>query len=402
MFPTSTIRRGLKGTGYIILITVLFSCESAKDYKINISNASINSAGGAFTISLEGKSERQFDGRIIIEGIELKTFQVQSSPNPDLSTIEFDIKELVDLAIFDTLISTNKLPTKIILYNADKEIKIDTTFNLPFSAPPIITTIRVIEPKQLSGNINLYSKRDFIRNLVRNGGHQIYNPKSKLLARMFTDTTQSLKISLEIDPTYDKTIIARWPSAKNKNYHYSNIQSVIIESAKQYESIESDSRNKRIERDVRMRYSGLNDICLISFKSKNEFVIIKLFETAVDNINPVFSNYSRVFTGDPQFEGHVFLRTEEFFGYSPYRVPFTGAVYGDIKQVLVEGVPIQFTPGEDIYVKRTLALDNGYNRINVTVIDKRGNRTKGFIEVTMERMTDEKVKIENNIDIDNN
>lgn len=177
---------------------------------------------------------------------------------------------------------------------------------------------------------------------------------------------------------------------------------MIIESAKEYESIESDSWNKRIERDVRMRYSGLNDIFLISFKSKNEFVIIKLFETAVDNIKPVFSNYSRVFTGDPQLEGHVFLRTEEFFGYSPYRVPFTGAVYGDIKQVFVEGVPIQFTPGEDIYIKRTLALDNGYNRINVTVIDKRGNRTKGFIEVTMERMTDESVKIENNIDIDNN
>lgn len=196
MFPTSTIRRGLRGTGYIILVIALFSCESAKDYKINISNASINSAGGTFTISLEGKSERQFDGRIIIEGIELKTFQVQSSPNPDFSTIDFGIKEIVDLAIFDTLISTNKLPTKIILYNDGKKIKIDTTFNFPFSTPPIITAIRITEPKQLSGNINLYSKSDFIRNLVRNGGHQIYNPKSKLLATVFTDTTQSLKISL--------------------------------------------------------------------------------------------------------------------------------------------------------------------------------------------------------------
>src|SRR5690606_37025399 len=104
-----------------------------------------------------------------------------------------------------------------------------------------------------------------------NGGHILNNPKSKLLATMFTDTTQTVKVSLEIDSTYDKTIIARWPSTKNRMYNYSDIQSVIIESAKEYESIESDSKNNRVERDVKMRYSGLNDIFLISFNSKDEF-----------------------------------------------------------------------------------------------------------------------------------
>lgn len=402
MFVIITLMKRLENSILVILIVSLFSCESAKDYTAKVANASISPTGGAFEISLEGKSRRHFEGRIIVDGTEVNTFEVASSPYPEFYQVTFDIKKIVDLAAFDTLISFNNLPVKIVLLNKAREIRIDTIINFPFRRPPVVTSFRIIEPEQLRGVVNLFSEADFIRNLVRNGGHVIDNPKTKLLPTIFTDTTQTVKVSLEIDSTYHKTVIGRWPSIKNRFYNRPDIESVMIESAKRYESIENESRKNIVEKSVKMRFSGLNDIFLISFRNRDEFVIIKLFEAAVDNIGPVFSDYSRSFDGDPEIEGHVFLRSEKFYGYNPYRVPFTGFVHGDIKQILIEGVPIQFTVGEDIYAKRTLDLDNGYNRVDVTVIDKRGNRTKGFIEITIERMTDEQVKIENNIDIDNN
>jgi hypothetical protein len=390
----------------MISLLAVLSCESRKDFKLSIKNTQVYATGGQFTISVESPRERYFQGKIIIDGTEVQEFQLSSSPIPKPSVIQFGIKDILDTNAIDSMIANNTLEANVTLFNYEKQIKLDTTIQFDFITPPIIYDLKVIEPTQFRVDKYSYNKKDFIKNLIYNGGHGVYNPNSRLLTTIFNDTSKYIKVSLTIDSAYDKAVIVRWPNPKNRSSNkYGDFQTVLKKYSESYQNIKDNKREMKgkylVERELQLRYSGMLDYYLILFKNKDEYSFIKLFETIVDDVKPIHS-ISDSFSGDPRFEGSVYLTTKHFEGYSPYRVPFVGTVYGDVDKVYLEGIPINFNTGEEFYFKRSLNLDFGYNRLELKIIDKRGNVTKGFIPITMERVKDEKFKIENNIDINNN
>ena len=95
------------------------------------------------------------------------------------------------------------------------------------------------------------------------------------------------------------------------------------------------------------------------------------------------------------------MSTKNFYGHNPYNVPFVGKAYGDISKIYIDNIQVPFKIGEEIYFKKRVYLDGGYNRIPVKIIDKIGNVTESFITVTIESMSNIKIDIDNEVNIDN-
>ena len=81
-------------------------------------------------------------------------------------------------------------------------------------------------------------------------------------------------------------------------------------------------------------------------------------------------------------------------------VPFVGRAYGDIKAIYVDNMKVNFKVGEEIYFKKKVYLDGGYNRIPIKIIDFSGNTTESYIPITIEDMNTNDINIDNNINID--
>ncbi len=99
-----------------------------------------------------------------------------------------------------------------------------------------------------------------------------------------------------------------------------------------------------LEDEIEATYSGLVGLYVINIDKNGLYTYHEVANYIVDETAPMFNNYKYgTFTGDERFEGLLCLSTENFYGFNPYKVPFTGQVYGDIKEIYVDGKRIPFT-----------------------------------------------------------
>lgn len=208
-------------------------------------------------------------------------------------------------------------------------------------------------------------------------------------------------ISFECKECYDAIII---------RYKLNSENLPTEESLKEFLD-DPSSIDRKIKRDnedifqateeIKIRENGLVGIYLILRDKDKELFIYEIAGLKSDGKAPVFreSEYCS-FSGDPEYEGLVCLDTKQFEGndYSGYSVPLKGKIFGDVKELRINGKSVNFKKGE-FYKRIHMMLKTGYNQIPIVLKDKYGNTNETYMEVTLSRIKDEPTI---DIDIENN
>lgn len=144
-------------------------------------------------------------------------------------------------------------------------------------------------------------------------------------------------------------------------------------------------------------------------------IILKIFSTPQDNKvpdklypplieqgqqkcpNPILLNGNKIVTiiiDNKKHEGQVTIDAREFSGYSPFNIPFVACIIGRVAELYVDGKKVTEFKGEagEVFFRRKISLENGYNRIPIKAIGKSGNATEGYVEVTINE-TPDKIEI---------
>ncbi len=97
------------------------------------------------------------------------------------------------------------------------------------------------------------------------------------------------------------------------------------------------------------------------------------------------------------YEAKICINFKDFSGHSPYNIPFVLTSYGSVSEIYVAGELVNEYKGEwgEIFFRRNIPLEGGYNRIPVKVISKSGKIRESYIEVNIEDKP-EQIEIKNN------
>lgn len=416
----------------LTLVTLLLSaCSDYTDHRIKIAETPSFGIFEDINIDLgvQGKNELIYSVELLYKGKLLATETITSSYKSSLIPVSIDLSKIQDKSIdFATdIVGQNKVVIDIVLSNENQKIALDTSINisirpLPISQPTSIELSNgksdltsaiqssLIEVRKKYPNLQATKQYRvaFINELLKHnkkGLHsEISSEQLKPLKKGFEINT-----TLQTDTVFKHTIIGRYPAINNSYYDEVNFEKVISEYIEtKLDSIESDWKGGMNNKDyvitdkISSDYVGLIGIYLINIDQYGQFTYQQIGAYLSDAIPPKFSNTTYCTEpNNPEYEGVLCLDNQHFYGWSPFKVPFIGRAYGDIKSIYVDGMKVKFEIGKEIYFKKSVYLDGGYNRVPIKIIDMTGNITESFIPITIEDMDNNKIDIENNINIDN-
>jgi hypothetical protein len=414
------------------LVTLLLSaCSDYSDHKINIGETPAFGIFEDITIDLgvQGKNELIYSVELLYKGKLLATESITSSYKPSLIPMSLDLSKIQDKStdFAADIVSQNQVVIDIMLSNENQKIALDTSINISIRPLPISQPISIelsngksdltssiqsslIEVRKKYPNLQVTKQHRvaFLNELLkqnRKGLHaEISSEQLKPLKKGFEINT-----TIKTDTVFKHTVIGRYPAINNSYYDEVNFEKIISEYIEtKLDSIESDWKGKMNNKDyvitdkISSEYAGLIGIYLINIDQYGQFTYQQIGAYLSDAVSPNFTNSTYCSEPDnPEYEGVVCIDSKNFYGWSPYNVPFVGRAYGDIKAIYVDNMKVNFKIGQEIYFKKKVYLDGGYNRVPVKVIDNSGNITESFIPITIKDMDNNEINIDNNIDIDN-
>ncbi|MEC3966793.1 hypothetical protein [Flagellimonas halotolerans] len=414
----------------VILVILLSSCNDYSDHKIIVDKSNLH--GVLDTVEIEvgvqGSQKLNYDIEIRYNGEFLAKDSVTSNSKPIFKKVKIDFGKLKEKTIdFSAdLVKQGNIKLDFVLSNERKKIVIDSSIPMAFRLPPIsqplsisfgegtadlisplqkqIIEVRKKFPKYEDRTIHRIAFLSEVLRLNQKGLHLLNRVKSlKPVRKQF-----EINLNLTTDTIFKHTIIGRYPAINNSHYIGVDIEKIISDYVEtRLDSIKSDWAGNKdgggyfINYNSSSDYVGLIGIYLININQFGEYTFQQIASFISDTAPPRFSNSKYCSEpNNPDYEGIVCLYTEKFFGWSPFKVPFVGRAYGDIKSIYIDNKKVDFKIGEEIYFKKSVYLDGGYNRVPIKLIDGSGNVTESFIPITMEDMGDN--NINNNISIDNN
>jgi hypothetical protein len=147
-----------------------------------------------------------------------------------------------------------------------------------------------------------------------------------------------------------------------------------------------------------LQNSDYQGMYLILRDINNKIFIYELAAINSDASSPFFyNNLNNCRKKINETEGVVCLVIRQFEGYF---APIQGCIYGDVDSLFIGGYNIKFEKGDffqTLYLKTII----GYNQIPIVIKDKFGNKTKTYIELTMNRIerNNPSINIDNNVNI---
>ena len=73
------------------------------------------------------------------------------------------------------------------------------------------------------------------------------------------------------------------------------------------------------------------------------------------------------------YEGKVYLDYSIPFSKNPYEVIFPGMVYGDVRNITIDGKRINVERGSDVLFSKKIYIVDGYKEVEIKVTDGVGN-----------------------------
>mgnify|MGYP003445793782 FL=1 len=416
---------------YFIGLALLFGCKNYSDQKIQVREQEfIELFSPSIDICIIGKEEVNYAVKLSCDNILIDSFSIKSTLDKSFKKIKFEFTNLKDDLPLLTykLITTSQIKLELVAINKENKISIDTTMSFKIKLPPI-STVSSVEGTNFSST-SLVKAKEFEQKIRGNisTGLEKNIKRAAILTEMITTrkfhptveiddfsmpvlkTIDKIKIKILTDTVYPFSVIGRYPSKGNKVYGDVNLDKIILETLiKDPDKIKTDWHGKKegnlfvLEDEIEAKYDGLGGIFLINIEKDGSYSYNEVGNFLVDETAPNFNNHQwGSFNGDARYEGLLCLTTEDFYGYNPFTIPFLGKVFGDIKEIYVDGKKIPFRIGEDLYFKKAVYLDGGYNRIPIKIIDSKGNSAEYFIPVTIESMHKNEINIDNDINIENN
>jgi hypothetical protein len=414
-----------------LVIILLYSCKSYSDQKIQIRNQEvIDPFSAALDICITGKDELSYLVKLSYDDLLLDTLTLMSGLDKSFAKVQFDfstLKEELPLLAYRIVINP-QIGLHLSAASKKKKIVLDTTVFLKIRIPPISVASTIYGDNFSTTTLDKTKKYEQkIKENFADGDEDDIKRAAILTDMILTKSlhptvrinersvpilraTDKVKIKILTDTIYEYTVVGRYPSKKNKDYSDVDMDKQIKETIKNdLAELKSDWQGVKIgdryvlEDEVEATYSGLVGLYVINIDKHGLYSYHEVANYLVDESAPMFNNYRYGrFNGDERFEGLLCLSTEHFYGFNPYKVPFTGRVYGDIKEIYVDGKKIPFAVGADLYFKKSIYLDGGYNRITVKLIDSKGNSAEYYIPITIESLDKSEINIDNDINIENN
>ena len=399
---------------FILALIVQYSCSDYDNQKIITKNTTnIDLFKPEFNVSIIGSTEIEYIVKLTYNESQIDTFRIKTNLDKKIKINYISIKENLPNLTLD-LLKDSSIIIKLTAYNEKDNFSIDTSLTLKFLIPPI-PIIKKISGNNFSNTFinkrlfetpfwercnncdsDLIKKASILYNMIGKLSNRPEIIRNKELP--IVNNSREVKIIVELDNVFEKTYIADRENV-GKNNKESNL--TIDKNENGQFVIEYIPDNSKY---------GVNSLFLICIDENNKSTIFEIANFIVDNKPPKFfidlgSTWRFKFEMDERYEGALYLNTNHFYGYSPYKVPFTGAYKGDIKELYVSGkrIDISKSNSNNIHFKLSLYLDNGYNQIPVKIIDSMGNIGNYFIPLTITEMGSDNnvINIENNVNIEN-
>ena len=414
-----------------LVALVLSACSDYSDHRIIIGETP---SYGIFEdikvgVGVKGKNELTYSVELFYKGELLASETINSSYKSSLAPVSIDLSKIQDKSteFAAEIVNQSQVDIDIMLSNENQKIALDSSIQisirpLPISQPlsvslsngkfdltsPIQSALIQVRQKYPNIQENKMYRIAFLSEILKQN-------KKGLDVKMNGKEMKPVKKGFDINTTvktdtvFKHTIIGRYPAFNNSYYNDINIEKKIsnyIETT--LDSIQSEWKGKMdngayvITDNLSTESAGLIGIYLINIDQFGQFTYQQIGAYLSDVVSPKFSNSTYCSEpNNPEYEGIVCIDIKSFYGWSPFNIPFVGRAYGDIKTIYVDNKKVNFKIGEEIYFKKKVYLDGGYNRVPVKIIDNSGNLTESFIPITLEDMDNNDINIDNNIDIDN-
>jgi hypothetical protein len=427
---------------------MLFILSSCKDYiPPKVSCIKIKTDLNVFSVNycLEGMGKTKYQAKIVYKNHTIYSTEISEGYSEmvfDFSLSSYTSDKLILPMLIDNSVNS-KIDFKVSIFNARRNFLYDTIISCNPSLkhiPNIEVTSNTIA-KSKPQNINRYlleirkyindNNIPFIGNIdsvallyaiVKNDSID-YTVDSDSIIPIY-EPKKSFNIEFKTDTKFEKNYvfmnrIIEMDFGSNSKPFYEPIKSLKALSnqllslpgdeipnncklVENYNSYTLVSEIKSVDSD-----DLICDIVYFGLNGNGSSYIQTIGRIIYDNSSPTFSSVSNikfrnfeVFSKD-SYKGSVILDTKDFQGWNPYNIPFVGHVYGDVSELYVNNIKKEFEIGKEVYFKQRLNLDLGYNRVPIKIIDKRGNITESFIEISMERIKNKEIEIDNDIYIDN-
>lgn len=193
------------------------------------------------------------------------------------------------------------------------------------------------------------------------------------------------------------------------NGNFENISNEITDFLKDPASVEykipkKDNLYVYNDNKYKLKYHGFLSFYIVLKDFNDKLWIYEIAGIESDGEAPRFSKQENcLFQGNENSDGLVCITTKDFEGntYSGYNVPLKGIIHGDIKDIYINNKKIKFIKGE-FYKRIHMKLSIGYNQVPIVLIDSIGNKNETYMEIELERITNEPfIDIDNNIDLNN-
>ncbi|MGB5893056.1 MAG: hypothetical protein WBG58_02690 [Ignavibacteriaceae bacterium] len=382
------------------------SCTNFDDhqFKVEKNKESLNEIN--FSVFLIGDDNINCKGIVKYRDVTLRQFNISSY------NIKKPLEFLINYSEFPNIARElaidfvlNRKPfLEILIQNREKEFYRTAHIPLDPKVPPIMTGIELID-KEITRrfpmgfrnevyeiesyllNYNL-SPNSYIKEKIATISLLIRNNSKILPTTILVDAKipiykgkKELNISVLCDSVSLNPHLVLYPSPTNKYYDGPNLYTIAkthyTENNKEMTSIKLTGDKYSLERNFTVNnLTGGYDLYLIISENRKDYFYYNLGSVIFDNVAPEFNKWvigGYYFWGNELYEGKVYLDYSIPFSKNPYEVIFSGIVYGDVKDITIDGNRINVEKNSDLLFSKKIYIVDGYKDVEIKVTDGVGN-----------------------------
>jgi hypothetical protein len=390
----------------VALLLLPLSCAHYDDYQLKVEKIRESVNAVKFSVSLTGEELIQCIGFIKYKNILLHRFELESNGTDTPSEFLINYSEFPGLAqeLAVDFVLKRDPSLLIIIQNKEVELIREEHILLTPDVPPIETGIEVISKditrkypisfaqetyeidsylmeNNISVNNYTLEKITTVSLLIKNNSKilltvvpageevPVYRGKKQVSATVLMD-------SISLDP-----YLVMFPATTNKYYDGPNLYEIAntyyTGMREKFSSVKLQGNKYAIEKQFNVEnFIGEYDLFLIIADSIDDYFYYNLGSAIFDNVAPEFNelilnNY--YFGGNKSYEGKVYLDYTIPFSRNPYEVIFSGKVFGDVKDIAVDGTRIDINGKSDILFSKRIYISDGFKDVNVKITDVAGN-----------------------------
>lgn len=381
------------------------SCGNFDDHQLKVEKNEESLNEIKFSVFLIGDENIDCEGIVKYRDVTLRQFDISSNNFEEPLELLINYSEFPDIAqeLAADLVLDRKPGLEVSVQNKEKEFYRTAQVPLNPKLPPIMTGVE-LKDKELVRRFpmgfrnevydiesyllkNKLEPNSYITEKIATVSLLIKNNSKILPTTIPVDAKipiykgkKELNVSVLCDSVSLNPHLVLYPSPSNKYYEGPNLYTIVktyyTENKQGKTSIRLAGAKYLLERIFNVNnLIGEYDLYLVITENKNDYFYYNIGSVIFDNVAPEFNRWfmGGYFGGNELYEGKVFLDYSIPFSQNPYEVIFSGAVYGDVKDITIDGNRINVEKNRDLLFSKKIYMVNGYKDVEIKVTDTAGN-----------------------------